>query len=301
MTKSLKEIIEAQHVAPTDTEFQASRNFTNAASWALWGNSVHDLDVFKDENEPWGNLRKDVVLLGGNFGSLDAGFPALETFENFHYLNPKTGKPSSGDSKLRNQLTGGPVAGAFMSDVIKYSPTPYSGDLLKRLKLDPKHPDAIALDKCFFEPLYQEFTELKMPDSAVFVLFGEGTLKVWEHVFKAYKKDLSFLDGITLAVTHLHFTAPGNDKKELSGQFSVHIDQMLEKHWPQEGADPRAAREVFDAFKKQETARGKIAFEKWKNEDPIRYQQWLKDCEETRRKKQEKKAAKAAEAAAAAQ
>ena len=80
------------------------------------GKENDDLTIFEDSAAISPRLRKDVVLIGANFGlgGDDGEFPP---FKNFH------ARKSGGDSKLRKALTGTALEGAFLTDIVKDYPT----------------------------------------------------------------------------------------------------------------------------------------------------------------------------------
>lgn len=72
-------------------------------------------------------LRKDIVLIGANFG-LGKDGDDFASFQNFH--SPTSG----GDTKLRNGVRGTVLEGAFLTDLVKDYPTKYAGGLAKEIR-----------------------------------------------------------------------------------------------------------------------------------------------------------------------
>lgn len=126
---TLRDQLTSTRIGVSAAEFQAASalNPRQGASWGLWGDSTGDLSVFADSAVAAPRLRKDVVLIGANFGlGGDAG--AFRTFQNFHASN------SGGDTKLRKALTGTVLEGAFLTDVVKDYATKYADGLAAEIK-----------------------------------------------------------------------------------------------------------------------------------------------------------------------
>lgn len=119
------------------------KKFGLHTSWAVWTekgekskSNVGDLSIFYEEDKLQKTLNKlnpDIVLAGLN-GSL--GDPETENgkvnFANFH-----SDYASATDYKIRFAITGTPLEGAFMTDVVKEHYETDSKVLLKQLREDP--------------------------------------------------------------------------------------------------------------------------------------------------------------------
>jgi len=109
--------------AVSDADFSASKELIRAASWAVWGEKVGDLSIFED-NAAVPRLRKDVVLIGANFG-LGGDSQELRPFENFHV--------TGSDTKFRNGVRNTELEGAFLTDLVKDYPTKYADGLAREI------------------------------------------------------------------------------------------------------------------------------------------------------------------------
>lgn len=117
-------------VAVSVAEYEASQclNPRQGASWAVWGERTGDLSVFDDASLIAPRLRKDVVLIGANFGLDKGDAGGFRPFQNFHSAK------SGGDTKLRNGVTGTVLEGAFLTDLVKDYPTKYANGLAKAIR-----------------------------------------------------------------------------------------------------------------------------------------------------------------------
>lgn len=121
ITKTLNDDLIANRTGVSIAEFEASRGLGaregvgGAASWAVWGNENDDLTIFEDSAVISPRLRKDVVLIGANFG-LGGDEGEFSPFKNFH------ARKSGGDSKLRKAIMGTALEGAFLTDIVKDYP-----------------------------------------------------------------------------------------------------------------------------------------------------------------------------------
>jgi hypothetical protein len=126
---SLRDHLAASRVLVTPGEYAASAALDSRqrASWALWGATTGDLSLFQDSRSIAPRLRKDVVLIGANFG-LGGEAEDFKPFQNFH------ASTSGGDTKFRRGLTGTVLEGAFLTDLVKDYPTKYANGLKAEIK-----------------------------------------------------------------------------------------------------------------------------------------------------------------------
>lgn len=85
MQSTLNDHLTGTRVGVSVAEYEASKALDSrqGASWAIWGATTGDLSIFEDSATAAPLLRKDVVLIGANFGlSGDAG--EFKPFQNFH-------------------------------------------------------------------------------------------------------------------------------------------------------------------------------------------------------------------------
>ena len=117
-------------VAVSVAEYEASRRLDSrqGASWAVWGTTTGDLSIFDDAERVVPRLRKDVVLIGANFGLDKGDAGGFRPFQNFHSAK------SGGDTKLRNGVTGTVLEGAFLTDLVKDYPTKYANGLAQEIR-----------------------------------------------------------------------------------------------------------------------------------------------------------------------
>ena len=104
------------------------------ASWAIWDeHDIRNLDIFDIEKNQ-GTLTKlkpHIALVGLNLSG-----PLNDKFSNFH--DAKRGSSTTSLKKLRYALSGTPLEGAYMTDIIKCVIQPNSDKLKKYLKTNPK-------------------------------------------------------------------------------------------------------------------------------------------------------------------
>ena len=114
-----------------------------AASWARWGNTRHDLAPItadnEDEFQSLAPMTTSVVFLGLNWGGTEVG-KEIKDWQNFHT------KGSKGDLRLMKSLPaaldeiphekGVAAPAPYMTDVFKLAPTRTAKDLKKKTKED---------------------------------------------------------------------------------------------------------------------------------------------------------------------
>lgn len=149
-------------------EFEASKGVGTAASWAVWGDKVGDLSVFDDSEAVVRRLRKDVVLIGANFGASGDG-GEFATFKNFH------ARSSGGDSKLRNGVQGTVLEGAFLTDLVKDYPTKDASGLIADIKTGKLAPKEHVL-----EGFEAEQEALGLDRDTLYVPIGGTTRELWD-------------------------------------------------------------------------------------------------------------------------
>jgi len=104
------------------------------ASWAIWDESdIRNLDIFDIEKKPetLTKLKPQIVLVGLNISA-----PLEDKFSNFHDAEP--GSSTTSLKKLLYALSGTPLEGAYMTDVIKYVVQPSSEKVMTHLKDNPR-------------------------------------------------------------------------------------------------------------------------------------------------------------------
>lgn len=171
MTKTLGQELEKSRLAVTSEQYAASRALParQGGSWALWGETTGDLSVF-DEGAAASRLRRDVVLIGANFGlGGDAG--EFRPFQNFHASS------SRGDTKLRRALTGTVLEGAFLTDLVKDYPTKYANGLagaIRREELD--------VETFVAKGFRAEQAALGLDRDTLYVPIGGRTRELWDRL-----------------------------------------------------------------------------------------------------------------------
>lgn len=167
---TLRDQLASTRVSVSVTEFQAAAALDprQGASWALWGATTGDLSVFNDSTVAAPRLRKDVVLIGANFGlGGDAG--AFKTFQNFHASN------SGGDTKLRKALTGTVLEGAFLTDIVKDYATKYANGLAAEIKTG-----RLDVDRYVAAGFKAEQEALDIGPDALYIPVGGRTRELWD-------------------------------------------------------------------------------------------------------------------------
>ncbi|WP_201613260.1 hypothetical protein [Gulosibacter hominis] len=123
----------------------ASQKFRlgQAASWARWGETRHDLAPItahsREEFQALAPLTTAVVILGLNWGGTEAG-PDIIDWQTFHT------KGHAGDLRLSRSLPqafekiphtpGEPAPAPYMTDVFKLVPTPDGAKLRQKIQAD---------------------------------------------------------------------------------------------------------------------------------------------------------------------
>tara|TARA_B100000686_G_C16599361_1_gene867795 strand:- start:458 stop:1042 length:585 start_codon:yes stop_codon:yes gene_type:complete len=108
--------------------------YGHVASWAIWDeHDIRNLDIFDIEKNPktLTKLKPQIVLVGLNISA-----PLEDKFSNFHDAEP--GSSTTSLKKLRYALSGTPLEGAYMTDVIKYFVQSDSVNVKNYLKDNPK-------------------------------------------------------------------------------------------------------------------------------------------------------------------
>jgi hypothetical protein len=193
----------------------AGSDVSNYSSWGIWGETTSDLTVFDMENKPWERLRSDVYLMGGNTGKL--GPEGLGKFQNFH------AKGHGGDGSLRTALTGGPIEGAYLTDIVKDYPTTHSGPLLKAIGAGDAN-----ITEHVVEPLQEELRLLKCPDQVTVVLLGSSTVAVWDAVFRHLPDDVT--RRLTMFKGVRHHSASGSPLETLTAMLTGPLDDHVRVH-----------------------------------------------------------------------
>lgn len=196
----------------SQTQFTNSLNHLRQhASWAVWGITTHDLTVFQ-KPQLWEQLRKDVFIFGGNTGKFRGGHTA--NFSNFHTPDHK------GDERLRKAITGTPLEGAYLSDIVKNHPTRHSEALLEDI-----HADKVNIRTQVVQPLQQELNLLDAPDPTMLILLGmPGTAKVWDAVTNhpAFPASLTSRFRVVKGVQHHTYA------KDLPDQIRKRLDRSFQ-------------------------------------------------------------------------
>jgi hypothetical protein len=216
MTQTVAEYLAGTKASGAVTEevfrAYAGSDVSSYSSWGIWGKSTSDLTVFDLSNKPWDRLRSDVYFMGGNTGKL--GPEGLVKFRNFH------AKGHGGDGSLRTAMTGGPVEGTFLTDIVKGYPTAHSGPLLKAIATGD-----VNITERVAEPLQEELRLLNSPDQVTVVLLGDSTVAVWDAVSRHLP------DGLTQRLTILkgvrHHSASGSPSETLTAVLAGPLDDHL--------------------------------------------------------------------------
>lgn len=161
-------------VAVTTAEYEASRRLKprQGASWAVWGETTGDLSVFDDADALVPRLRKDVVLIGANFG-LGNDSDDFASFQNFH--SPTSG----GDTKLRNGVRGTVLEGAFLTDLVKDYPTKYANGLAGEIRSG-----ALDTDRYVRSGFEAEQVALGLNADTLYIPMGGTTRELWDLLVK---------------------------------------------------------------------------------------------------------------------
>lgn len=171
MSSSLQNYLDSNRQPVSPSEFAETKLLPpyNGSSWAVWGENTHDLSIFEDAEEIASRLRKDVVLVGANFGGgEDNDVSTMKPFQNFH---TKGHRP---DGKLRNAVTGTALEGAFMTDLVKNYPTKNASSLARDI-VDP----SFDFEKHIVAPFRAEQNALGLNEDTLYILMGGNTLKIW--------------------------------------------------------------------------------------------------------------------------
>lgn len=159
------------HRAPvTASQYEAARALDprQGASWAVWGATTGDLALFDDVATIVPRLRNDVVLIAANFG-LGGDTGEFAPFRNFHASS------SGGDSKLRRGITGTPLEGAFLTDIVKDFPTKYADGLARGIT-----EGAIDVDNHIRRGFDQERDALGLTDETLYIPIGGNSRSIWD-------------------------------------------------------------------------------------------------------------------------
>lgn len=151
-------------------EYEASKALDSrqGASWAIWGATTGDLSIFEDSAAAAPLLRKDVVLIGANFGlGGDAG--AFKPFQNFH------ARTSGGDTKLRKALTGTALEGAFLTDLVMDYGTKYADRLGAEIRAG-----ALDIEKHVVAGFRAEQEALGLGPETLYIPIGGRTRELWD-------------------------------------------------------------------------------------------------------------------------
>ena len=174
MTKTLGQELAQFKLTVTPDQYAASRALParQGGSWALWGSTTSDLSVFDDDAAAAARLRRDVVLIGANFGlGGDAG--VFRPFQNFHASS------SGGDSKLRGALAGSVLEGAFLTDLVKDYPTKYANGLageIRRGELD--------VETFVAKGFRAEQASLGLDCETLYIPIGGRTRELWDRLVR---------------------------------------------------------------------------------------------------------------------
>lgn len=172
MTKTLGQELEESRLTVTPEQYAASRALParQGGSWALWGSTTGDLSVFCDDTAAAAQLRRDIVLIGANFGlGGDAG--EFRPFQNFHASS------SRGDSKLRGALVGTVLEGVFLTDLVKDYPTKYANGLageIRRGELD--------VETFVATGFRAEQSALDLDCETLYIPIGGRTRELWDRL-----------------------------------------------------------------------------------------------------------------------
>ncbi|MBD7996449.1 hypothetical protein H9639_14195 [Arthrobacter sp. Sa2CUA1] len=174
ITKTLNDDLIANRSEVSIAEFEASRRLGaregvgGAASWAVWGNENDDLTIFEDSAAISPRLRKDVVLIGANFG-LGGDTGEFPPFKNFH------ARKSGGDSKLRKAITGTALEGAFLTDIVKDYPTKDAKGLPTEIKSG-----TLDTNRYVLSGFKTEQEALGLSRDTLYIPMGDTTRILWD-------------------------------------------------------------------------------------------------------------------------
>ena len=162
-------------VAVSVAEYEASRRLDSrqCASWAVWGTTTGDLSIFDDAERIVPRLRKDVVLIGANFGLDKGDAGGFRPFQNFHSAK------SGGDTKLRNGVTGTVLEGAFLTDLVKDYPTKYANGLAQKIRSG-----SLDTDRHVRSGFEAEQEALGLDVDTLYVPVGASTRTLWDLLVK---------------------------------------------------------------------------------------------------------------------
>ncbi len=138
----------------------------------MWGATTGDLSVFDDADALVPRLRKDVVLIGANFG-LGKDGDDFKAFQNFH--SPTSG----GDTKLRNGVRGTVLEGAFLTDLVKDYPTKYANGLATEIRSG-----ALDTERYVRSGFEAEQEALGLSPDTLYVPVGASTRTLWDLLVK---------------------------------------------------------------------------------------------------------------------
>lgn len=167
-TAALRDTLAASFSPVTRNEFSASRTVGSAASWAVWGDKTGDLSLFDDTDALLPRLRKDVVVIAATFapgGTLTNSPP----FRNFHAHR------SAADGRLRSGLTGSPLEGAFLTNIVKDFPTMYANGLQQ----DIRYGD-LDVERHIVEPFFAEQRALNLGPDTLYIPVGIHARELWD-------------------------------------------------------------------------------------------------------------------------
>ncbi|KAM9862975.1 hypothetical protein ACI1US_01113 [Leucobacter sp. BZR 635] len=170
VTHTLRTHLDNNRASVSVAAYEASRTLPSrqGASWGIWGERTGDLSVFSDSAEAAPRLRRDVVLIGANFG-LGGDVGEFKAFQNFHASS------SGGDTKLRRGLTGTVLEGAFLTDIVKDYPTKYANKLAAEIKAG--HLDTT---KHVAEGFAAEQEALSLGPDTLYIPMGVRTRELWD-------------------------------------------------------------------------------------------------------------------------
>lgn len=150
--------------------------------------------------------------MGGNTGKL--GPEGLGKFENFH------AKGHGGDGSLRNALAGGPLEGAYLTDIVKDYPTTDSGPLLKAIAAGD-----VDIHKHVVEPLQEELRLLNSPEKVTVILLGASTVEVWDAVSRHLPDDVA--SQLTVLKGVRHHSASGSPLETLTAVLAAPLNDNV--------------------------------------------------------------------------
>jgi hypothetical protein len=217
MTQTVAEYLAETKASGTVSEevfrAYADSDVSDYSSWGVWGKTTFHLTVFSPGNRPWEGLRSDVFLMGGNTGLLTNG--ALKKFANFH------AEERPADSKLKQAVRETPLAGAFMSDIVKNAPTKNAGGLLEHIEAGE-----VSIVEQVVAPLQSELDLLQCPERVTVVVLGKDTVKVWDRVMSQREVPDELLTRLNVLTGLDHHTAFSN----LKGQIQDLLHAPMQPH-----------------------------------------------------------------------